>query len=72
MADAIAGLLEANNYDIEKTLAQTGEAISGQLKESIQKFDRVPLSPKTIKRKGFDKQLIETAQMINSVNYRVR
>lgn len=69
--DAIAKLLVSNNYDVVRTLQQTGEGIKGQLQETIVKFDSVPLSPKTIKAKGFDKQLIDTSNMINSVEWTI-
>jgi hypothetical protein len=68
---AIAGLLRANNYDVEKTLQLTGEAIKGQLQQSIRDTNEPALSPRTIARKGFAKPLIDTGQMINSVDYEV-
>jgi hypothetical protein len=69
---AVGSLLVANDYDAEKTLGQTGEAIKGQLQESIAKFDKVPLAPSTIAAKGNDKQLVETGTMLNSVGYEVK
>ena len=69
--DAVAGLLVANNYDAERTLNLTGEGIKGQLQESIRTFAGAPLSPRTIKAKGFDKQLVNTGHMLNSVGYQV-
>lgn len=68
---AIGDLLEKNKYDSKKTLEQVGAAIKGQLQQSIVDFDSVPLSPKTIKRKGFDKQLVDTGTMLRSVDYEV-
>jgi hypothetical protein len=69
--DAIAGLLKSNDYDATKTMAQMGAGIDGQLKQSIADFDRVPLSPKTIAAKGFDKQLIDSGVMIASTGFKV-
>ena len=69
--DAIANLLKANNYDARKTLTLTGHAITGQLKQSITDFVGAPLSPKTIARKGFDKQLIDTGVLIGSTDFEV-
>jgi hypothetical protein len=68
---AIAKLLEANDYDAIKTLELTGEAIKGQLVQSINDLTSPPLKPVTIKRKGFDKPLIDTSVMVNSVDYEV-
>lgn len=69
---AVGNLLVANGYDAEKTMGQTGEAIKGQLQESIVRFDKVPLAPSTIAAKGNDKQLVDTGTMLNSVGYEVK
>jgi hypothetical protein len=69
--EAIANLLKANNYDLHATLQQAGEAIAGQLRQSITNFNGAALAPSTIKKKGFDKQLVDTVQMLNSVDYEV-
>lgn len=69
---AIARLLKANNYDTAKVLALAGEAIKGQLQQAIRDFDSVPLKPATIKKKGFDKQLIDKGIMLNAVAYEVK
>jgi hypothetical protein len=69
---AIAGLLKANNFDARKTLELTGQAIAGQLRESISTITIPPLKPATIKRKGFDKPWIDTGHLLGSVDYEVR
>lgn len=69
---AVGALLRANQYDAAKTLGQTGAAIKGQLQQSIVDFDRVPLKPATVERKGNDKQLVDTGHMLNSVDFRVK
>lgn len=68
---AIAGLLRSTNYDVDRTLNLTGEAIKGQLVQSINELTSPPLAPSTIARKGFDKPLIDKAIMVNSVGYQV-
>lgn len=68
---AIADLMRDNDYNSRKVLAITGEAVSGQLRKSIVDFSGVPLKPATIKRKGFDKQLVDTSHMLQSVDYEV-
>jgi hypothetical protein len=70
-SEAMARLLKANDYDATKTLKLTGEAIKGQLQTAIRDFVGVPLKPATIKRKKFDKQLVDTGHMLNSVDYNV-
>ncbi len=69
---AVAGLLKSNEYDVTKTLQMTGEAVAGQLRQSIRDTNEPPLKPATIRRKGFDKPLIHTSHMINSVDYEVK
>lgn len=68
----VAGLMKSTNYDVEKTLALTGEGIKGQLIQSINDLVDPPLAPSTIARKGFDKPLIDTSVMINSVGVEVK
>lgn len=69
---AIAGLLKKTNYDVDRTLDLTGEAIKGQLVQSINDLVSPPLAQSTIDRKGFDKPLIDTSVMVNSVGYQVK
>jgi hypothetical protein len=68
---AIAGVLKRNGYDAAKSLAIVGEAVAGQLRESIIQTNSPPLAASTIARKGFSKPLIDTGHMINSVDYEV-
>lgn len=70
--EAIAGLLKANDYDAQKALDLTGEGIKGQLQQSIRDTYTPPLAASTIKRKGFDKPLIEHGDMINAVDFEVK
>jgi hypothetical protein len=69
---AIAGLLKSTGYNIERTLQQTGEGVAGQLRQSITDFTSPPLAPSTIKAKGFDKPLVDTGHMLNSIAYEVK
>lgn len=70
--EAVGNLLKANDFDAAKTLGQTGEAIKGQLQQSIVDFNGVPLKQSTIDAKGFDKQLIDTSVMINTADFVVK
>lgn len=69
---AISMLLQKNNYDIVRTLQLTGEAIKGQLQQSIRDTNSPPLKPATIRHKGFATPLIHTGHMLNSVAYSVK
>lgn len=68
---ALAGLLKANDMDAVKALNLAGEAIKGQLQQSIRDLVSPSLAESTIARKGFDKPLIETAVMLNAVGAKV-
>ena len=70
--DGIAYQLQATNYDVQLTLERTGEAIKGQLQESILDLWSPPLAKSTIARKGFEKPLIEHGDMINAAAWEVR
>jgi hypothetical protein len=70
-APAIANLLKGNGFDAVAALNKTGQAISGQLRQSIQDTNTPPLKPATIRRKGFAKPLVDTGHMLNSVDYEV-
>lgn len=67
----VASALKASDYDAQATLGRMGELIKGQLQGSIRELTSPPDAPSTVKRKGFDKPLIDTGVMLNGVNYEV-
>lgn len=69
---ATGALLVANEYDAGKTLRMVGEAVAGQLRQSIIDTNEPPLAESTIKRKGFAKPLVDRGHMLNSVDYEVK
>lgn len=69
--EAIRLNLKATDYDAHKTLDRMGQGVKSQLQDSIKTLTDPPLAPSTVKRKGFDKPLIDTGVMLNSVDYRV-
>lgn len=69
--DSLARILKENSYDTKLSLEQMGKGIEGQLRESIVNTNSPPLAEKTIARKGFAKPLIDTSNMINSVDSEV-
>ena len=68
---AIAGLMKAHNNDVAKVLDLTGQAVAGQLRQSIVDLVDPPLAPSTVARKGNAKPLVDTGHMLNSVDYEV-
>ena len=67
--EQIAAQLPANGYDAEKTLGQMGAVIAGELRQSIVDTNDPPLKPATVERKGFDKPLVDTGHMLNSIDF---
>jgi len=52
-----------------QALSLMGEDIAGALKQSINDLTSPKLAASTVAQKGFDKPLIDTSHMINSVAY---
>jgi len=67
----MAKLAKATNYDGQQVLGIMGEDIKGGLQQSINDLTDPPLAPSTIKAKGFDKPLIDTGHMLNSITTKV-
>lgn len=68
----VAGkLAEGGRVDTETLLGLLGEKIKIDIQEEIRTLLEPPLSPSTIKRKGFSKPLIDTSHMLNSVDYEI-
>jgi hypothetical protein len=65
-------VLNATGFNATATLEGMGALIKGQLQRSIRDIKEPPLSQATIDAKGFDKPLIETGHMVNSVDYEVK
>lgn len=66
-----AALLIERGDDIEEVFSMLGTIITADIQKSIRSLDSPPLSPVTIARKGFDKPLIDTKNMLDSVSYEV-
>ena len=64
----IEAQIKSTNYNGRLTMNRMKEVIKGDLKLSIRDTNDPPLAPSTIKRKGFDKPLIHTSHMLNSVD----
>jgi len=67
-----AAILKHTNNDVPRTLQLLGEGIKGQWQQSIRDLWSPPLAQSTVDRKGFDKPLIETGHMLNSVGVEVK
>jgi hypothetical protein len=69
--EVLGKLAVGNDYDIDKTLKQMGEGIKQQLEDSIKAVTEPPLAESTIERKGFDKPLVDTGHMWQSIGAEV-
>lgn len=69
---SLAAILQHNHNDVPLSLQLLGEGIKGQWQQSIRDLWAPPLAPSTIARKGFDKPLIASSHMLNSVGVEVR
>lgn len=69
--DKVARGMKAMNGDGEKVLGAIGLDIQGALIQSIRDTKEPPNAPYTIKKKGFNDPLIDTADMVNAPTYRV-
>lgn len=68
----MAKLAKATDYDGPRVLGLMGEDIKGALAQSINDFTAPPLAPSTVAAKGFEKPLIDTSHMLNSITYEVK
>lgn len=65
-------LLRANGYSARVAFEKMGLELKAELQESINDFTSPGNAPSTIARKGFDKPLIDTGFMRDSVDFRVK
>lgn len=67
----LASVLKANDCDAAKALELMGEGMSGQLQDSIRNWSEPPNAPSTVRKKGFNKPLVDQGVMLNSVGKQV-
>lgn len=67
----LADLLVKNDYDVDKALGLMGTGIAGQLRQAIVDMNSPALDPRTVARKGSEKPLVDTAHLLNSIDYEV-
>lgn len=63
--------LKENQFDVPKSLAQMGMGVRDQVVATIQGFNDPPNAKSTVKKKGFDKPLIDTGTLWRSIDYEV-
>jgi hypothetical protein len=65
----LARQMELTGNNSELALGRLGELVTGQLAESITTLSDPPNATSTVAAKGFDKPLIDTGHMLNSISY---
>jgi len=71
-AQKMAKLAKAKKYNGREVLSLMGEDIKGALQQSINDFTSPELADSTIEAKGFAKPLINSGDMLNSIDIEVK
>lgn len=69
---SLANLLEIHRFDAKEAFKDMGLGMRDQLQQQIRDYVGPPLAPSTVARKGFDKQLIDSSDMLKSVDFDVK
>ncbi|HEV2540198.1 MAG TPA: hypothetical protein VGU03_10875 [Frateuria sp.] len=69
---SMAKVLKAADCNLDVAFGRMGEGIRGQLQASIRQLDAPALAAATIAAKGFEKPLVDTGHMLNSVDYDIQ
>lgn len=67
----LGDVLKTADFDSDLALSRMGMLISGELQQSIRDTNDPALSEATIKAKGFEKPLVDSGHMLNSVQWQV-
>ena len=70
-ADNAASILQHADGDVGKALALIGEGVKGDIVETIQNFSEPENAPSTVKKKGFNKPLIDTSDLWRAIQSEV-
>lgn len=68
---ALGKIIKGASYDSAVALGRLGSMVKDQLQDSIRQFSDPPNAPSTIRKKGFDKPLVDSSHMLNSADYEV-
>lgn len=64
-------IIKGADYDSAVALGRLGQLVKDQLQESIREFSDPANAKSTIAKKGFDKPLVDSSHMLNSVDFEV-
>lgn len=69
--DLMARAAKHFDYDGQKVLEAVGQVVAEELQQSIVGWQEPPNAPYTVAQKGFNKPLIHTGHMQNSIDFEV-
>lgn len=69
--ELLSKAVKHTEYDGARALSIMGEKIKDDLRASIAGWTTPANAPYTIKQKGFNKPLVDTGHMMNSIGYEV-
>lgn len=72
LAKRLGGMIASKQISIEQALGLFGARAVSDIRRRIQFGIDPPLAPKTIRRKGSSKPLIDTGQLVNAITWEVR
>lgn len=70
--EQLGKIIKAADYDETIALGRLGTMVAEQLQESIREFNDPKNAKSTVSKKGFDKPLVESSHMLNSVASEVK
>ena len=70
-ADNAASILQHTDGDVGMALALIGESVKDDIVETIQNFNEPENAPSTVKKKGFNKPLIDTGDLCGAIQSEV-
>lgn len=70
--EQLGKIIKAADYDETIALGRLGTMVAEQLQESIREFNDPKNAKSTVSKKGFDKPLVESSHMLNSVDSEVK
>jgi hypothetical protein len=68
----LGAALKATNYDGPQALGLLGQSMRDDVENSIAQWSTPGNAPSTVKRKGFDKPLVDKGDMQRAVDYEVK
>ena len=66
------GLVLGNRMTGQRMLESVGKLAASDVHQAVIDWDTPPNAPRTVQKKGFDDPLVETGEMAEAIDYKVR